>query len=39
MLSLPQQQNRLRVQRQLLWFYFTGQRGSRLIPETHEPDH
>jgi len=38
-LSLPQLQNRLRVQRQWLWSYFTGQRGSRLIPETHEPDH
>jgi NADH:ubiquinone reductase (H+-translocating) len=41
-LSLPQLQNRLRVQRQWLWSYFTGQRGSRLIPElpaasTHEP--
>ena len=32
-LSLPQMQNRLRVQRQWLWSYFTGQRGSRLIPE------
>jgi NADH:quinone reductase (non-electrogenic) len=32
-LSLPQSQNRLRVQRQWLWSYFTGQRGSRLIPE------
>jgi NADH:ubiquinone reductase (H+-translocating) len=32
-LSLPQQQNRLRVQRQWLWSYFTGQRSSRLIPE------
>ena len=32
-LSLPQPQNRLRVQRQWLWSYFTGQRGSRLIPE------
>ena len=38
-LSLPQLQNRLRVQRQWLWSYFTGQRSSRLIPETHEPDH
>jgi NADH:quinone reductase (non-electrogenic) len=38
-LSLPQLQNRLRVQRQWLWSYFTGQRGSRLIPETHEPGH
>jgi NADH dehydrogenase len=35
-LSLPQLQNRLRVQRQWLWSYFTGQRSSRLIPETHE---
>src|SRR6516164_1848910 len=32
-LSLPQLQNRLRVQHQWLWFYFTGQRSSRLIPE------
>jgi NADH dehydrogenase len=32
-LSLPQLQNRLRVQRQSLWMYFTGQRSSRLIPE------
>jgi NADH dehydrogenase len=32
-LSLPQVQNRLRVQRQWLWSYFTGQRSSRLIPE------
>jgi NADH dehydrogenase len=32
-LSLPQPQNRLRVQRQWLWSYFTGQRSSRLIPE------
>jgi len=32
-LSPPQLQNRLRVQRQWLWSYFTGQRGSRLIPE------
>ena len=38
-LSLPQLQNRLRVQRQWLWTYFTGQRSSRLIPETHEPGH
>jgi len=36
-LSLPQLQNRLRVQRQWLWSYFTGQRSSRLIPEAHEP--
>jgi NADH dehydrogenase len=32
-LSLPQSQNRLRVQRQWLWSYFTGQRSSRLIAE------
>ena len=32
-LALPQQQNRLRVQRQWFWSYFTGQRSSRLIPE------
>jgi NADH:ubiquinone reductase (H+-translocating) len=32
-LSLPQVQNRLRVQRQWFWSYFTGQRSSRLIPE------
>jgi len=37
-LSLPQLQNRLRVQRQWLWTYFTGQRSSRLIPEL-PPDH
>src|SRR6516162_8068657 len=41
-LSLPQLQNRLRVQHQWLWSYFTGQRSSRLIPEppragTQEP--
>src|SRR5215468_139833 len=36
-LSLPQLQNRLRVQRQWVWSYFTGQRSSRLIPEPHEP--
>jgi len=32
-LTLPQLQNRLRVQHQWLWSYFTGQRSSRLIPE------
>jgi NADH dehydrogenase len=32
-LSLPQLQNRLRVQRQWFWSYLTGQRSSRLIPE------
>src|SRR6202140_1507250 len=30
---LPQLQKRLRVQRQWLWSYFTGQRSSRLIPQ------
>ena len=30
---LPQLQNRLRVQRQWLWSYWTGQRSSRLISE------
>ena len=33
LLSLPQPQNRLRVQSQWLWSYVTGQRSSRLIPE------
>jgi NADH dehydrogenase len=42
LMSLPQLQNRRRVQTEWLWSYFTGQRGSRLIPElpraeTHEP--
>jgi NADH dehydrogenase len=32
-MSLPQLQNRLRVQRQWLWSYFSGQRSSRLISE------
>lgn len=32
-LALPQMQNRLRVQRQWLWSYFTHQRSSRLIEE------
>jgi NADH dehydrogenase len=31
--SLPQLQNRRRVQSQWLWSYFTGQRSSRLIAE------
>ena len=31
---LPQMQNRLRVQIQWLWSYVSGQRSSRLIPET-----
>jgi NADH dehydrogenase len=33
LMSLPQMQNRLRVQTQWFWSYFTGQRGARLIPE------
>jgi NADH:ubiquinone reductase (H+-translocating) len=33
LMSLPQLQNRLQVQTQWFWSYFTGQRGSRLIPE------
>ena len=32
-MRLPQLQNRLRVQIQWLWSYFTGQRSSRLIQE------
>src|SRR5262245_31178707 len=32
-ISLPMLQNRLRVQNQWLWSYYTGQRSSRLIPE------
>jgi len=31
--SLPQLQNRFRVETQWLWSYFTGQRSSRLISE------
>jgi NADH:ubiquinone reductase (H+-translocating) len=42
LMSLPQLQNRLRVQTQWFWSYVTGQRSARLIPElpapgTHEP--
>jgi len=33
LLFLPQLQNRLRVENQWLWSYFTGQRSSRLVPE------
>lgn len=36
--SLPQIQNRIRVQRQWIWSYFTGQRSSRLISEPIGPD-
>jgi NADH:ubiquinone reductase (H+-translocating) len=32
-LTLPQMHNRLRVQREWLWSYLTGERGSRLIDE------
>ena len=32
--ELPMLQNRLRVQPQWLWSYFTGQRSSRFIPES-----
>jgi NADH:quinone reductase (non-electrogenic) len=44
LMSLPQLQNRLRVQVQWFWSYITGQRSSRLIPEmsaaeTREPEH
>jgi NADH:ubiquinone reductase (H+-translocating) len=38
-LSLPQLQNRLRVQYRWLWSYFTGQRSSRLIPEPLDAGH
>jgi NADH dehydrogenase len=31
---LPQVQNRMRVQTQWIWTYFTGQRGSRIIRES-----
>jgi NADH dehydrogenase len=42
LMALPQLQNRLRVQTQWFWSYYSGQRSSRLIPEvpkadTHEP--
>jgi NADH dehydrogenase len=42
LMALPQLQNRLRVQTQWLWSYYSGQRSSRLIPEPpragpHEP--
>jgi NADH:ubiquinone reductase (H+-translocating) len=36
-LSLPQLQNRFRVQTQWFWSYLTGQRSSRLISETPRP--
>ena len=40
LMALPQLQNRWRVQAEWFWAYFTGQRGSRLIPEqaqSYEP--
>jgi NADH dehydrogenase len=37
LMSLPQLQNRFRVQNQWLWFYFTGQRSAELIPELPKP--
>jgi NADH dehydrogenase len=36
-LTLPQLQNRLRVQTQWFWSYLTGQRSSRLIAEAPRP--
>ena len=33
LLFLPQLQNRLRVEHQWMWSYFTGQRSSRLVAE------
>jgi len=36
LMTLPQLQNRLRVQRQWLWSYFTAQRSSRVISEDYE---
>jgi NADH dehydrogenase len=38
LMSLPQLQNRLRVQVQWFWCYFTGQRSARLIPEATTAD-
>jgi NADH dehydrogenase len=38
LMSLPQLQNRLRVQTQWLWSYLTGQRSSRLISEGPQAD-
>ena len=34
LMTLPQLQNRRRVQNQWFWSYFTGQRSSRLVAET-----
>jgi NADH dehydrogenase len=38
LMSLPQLQNRLRVQTEWLLAYYTGQRSSRLIPELPRPE-
>jgi NADH dehydrogenase len=38
LMSLPQLQNRLRVQTEWLLAYYTGQRSSRLIPEAPRPE-
>jgi NADH dehydrogenase len=34
LLFLPQLQNRVRVESQWIWTYFTGQRSSRLVHES-----
>jgi len=39
LMSLPQLQNRMRVQTEWLLAYCTGQRSSRLIPELPRPEH
>ena len=38
LMFLPQLQNRLRVQNQWLWSYYTGQRSSRLVAEAPRID-
>jgi NADH dehydrogenase len=38
LMSLPQLQNRMRVQTEWLMAYYTGQRSSRLIPEAPRPE-
>jgi NADH:ubiquinone reductase (H+-translocating) len=38
LMSLPQLQNRMRVQTEWLLAYYTGQRSSRLIPEQPRPE-
>ena len=39
LMSLPQLQNRMRVQTEWFLAYYTGQRSSRLIPELPRPEH